>query len=44
MNQNVNLPNKRPLFIGGVIAAALLFIGVTWALAARSTSTRRRSG
>ena len=33
VNQNVNLPNKRPLFIGGVIAAALLFIGVTWALA-----------
>lgn len=33
VNQNVNVPNKRPLFIGGVIAAALLFIGVTWALA-----------
>ena len=33
VNQNVNLPNKRPLFIGGVIAAALLFVGVTWALA-----------
>jgi O-antigen/teichoic acid export membrane protein len=33
VNQNVNIPNKRPLFIGGVIAAALLFIGVTWALA-----------
>ncbi len=32
VNQNVNLPNKRPLFIGGVIAAALLFIGVTCAL------------
>ena len=26
------MPNKRPLFIGGVIAAALIFIGVTWAL------------
>lgn len=33
INQNVNLPNKRPLFIGGVVSAALLFIGVTWALA-----------
>jgi O-antigen/teichoic acid export membrane protein len=33
VNQNVNIPNKRPLFIGGVISAALLFIGVTWALA-----------
>ena len=33
VNQNVNLPNKRPWFIGGVIAAALLFIGVTCALA-----------
>lgn len=33
VNQNVNIPNKRPLFIGGVIAAALLFIGVTWGLA-----------
>jgi O-antigen/teichoic acid export membrane protein len=33
VNQNVNIPNKRPLFIGGVITAALLFIGVTWALA-----------
>ncbi len=33
VNQNVALPNKRPLFIGGVIAAALIFIGVTWALA-----------
>ena len=32
VNQNVNLPNKRPWFVGGVIAAALLFIGVTWAL------------
>lgn len=33
VNQNVNVQNKRPLFIGGVIAAALIFIGVTWALA-----------
>jgi O-antigen/teichoic acid export membrane protein len=33
VNQNVALPNKRPLFIGGVVVAALLFIGVTWALA-----------
>jgi O-antigen/teichoic acid export membrane protein len=33
VNQNVNIPNKRPLFIGGVISAALLFVGVTWALA-----------
>ncbi len=33
VNQNVNVPNKRPLFIGGVVVAALLFIGVTWALA-----------
>jgi O-antigen/teichoic acid export membrane protein len=33
VNQNVNIPNKRPLFVGGVIAAAALFIGVTWALA-----------
>lgn len=33
VNQNVAVPNKRPFFIGGVIAAALLFIGVTWALA-----------
>jgi len=33
VNQNVNVPNKRPLFIGGVLAAAALFIGVTWALA-----------
>ena len=32
VNQNVNLPNKRPWFIGGVICAALLFIGVTCAL------------
>ena len=32
VNQNVNIPNKRPLFIGGVVLAALLFIGVTWAL------------
>ena len=32
VNQNVNLPNKRPWFVGGVIAAAVLFIGVTWAL------------
>ncbi len=32
VNQNVNLPNKRPWFIGGVISAALLFIGVTLAL------------
>jgi O-antigen/teichoic acid export membrane protein len=33
VNQNVAVPNKRPFFIGGVIAAALIFIGVTWALA-----------
>jgi O-antigen/teichoic acid export membrane protein len=33
VNQNVNIPNKRPLFISGVIGAAALFIGVTWALA-----------
>lgn len=33
VNQNVNVQNKRPLFIGGVICAALIFIGVTWALA-----------
>jgi O-antigen/teichoic acid export membrane protein len=33
VNQNVNIPNKRPLFVGGVIAAAALFIGITWALA-----------
>ena len=26
-------PKKRPLFVGGVIAAALLFIGITWVLA-----------
>jgi O-antigen/teichoic acid export membrane protein len=32
VNQNVSLPNKRPWFIGGVICAALLFIGVTWGL------------
>ena len=32
VNQNVAVPNKRPLFIGGVVLAALLFIGVTWAL------------
>ncbi|MFI5121834.1 MAG: lipopolysaccharide biosynthesis protein [Vicinamibacteria bacterium] len=32
VNQNVAVPNKRPFFIGGVIAAALLFIGLTWAL------------
>jgi O-antigen/teichoic acid export membrane protein len=33
VNQNVNIARKRPLFIGGVVAAAALFIGVTWALA-----------
>jgi O-antigen/teichoic acid export membrane protein len=33
VNQNVNLPNKRPMFVGGVIAAAVMFIGVTWLLA-----------
>jgi O-antigen/teichoic acid export membrane protein len=33
VNQNVNVQNKRPYFIGGVISAALIFIGVTWALA-----------
>ena len=33
VNQNVNIPNKRPLFIGGVVAAAAIFIGITWALA-----------
>jgi hypothetical protein len=33
INQNVNIQNKRPFFIGGVICAAILFIGVTWALA-----------
>ena len=33
VNQNVNVQNKRPLFIGGVICAALIFIGVTLALA-----------
>jgi O-antigen/teichoic acid export membrane protein len=32
INQNVAVPNKRPFFIGGVVAAALMFIGVTWAL------------
>ena len=32
INQNVAVPNKRPFFIGGVVAAALLFIGVTWLL------------
>jgi O-antigen/teichoic acid export membrane protein len=32
INQNVAIPNKRPQFIGGVVIAALLFIGVTWAL------------
>ncbi len=33
VNQNVNLPNKRPWFIGGVIGAAVLFIVVTCLLA-----------
>ena len=33
VNQNVNIANKRPLFIAGVISAALLFIGITVALA-----------
>jgi O-antigen/teichoic acid export membrane protein len=33
VNQNVNIAKKRPLFIGGVILAAALFIGITWALA-----------
>jgi O-antigen/teichoic acid export membrane protein len=33
VNQNVAVPHKRPLFIGGVVCAALIFIGVTWALA-----------
>jgi O-antigen/teichoic acid export membrane protein len=33
VNQNVNLPNKRPFFVAGVISAAVLFIGVTWLLA-----------
>ena len=33
VNQNVNLPNKRPFFVGGVIAAAAMFIGITWLLA-----------
>ncbi len=33
INQNVNLPNKRPFFVGGVIAAAILFCSVTWILA-----------
>ena len=33
VNQNVNLPKKRPLFVGGVIAAAAMFIGITWLLA-----------
>jgi O-antigen/teichoic acid export membrane protein len=32
INQNVAVPNKRPFFIGGVVLAAVLFIGVTWAL------------
>ena len=32
INQNVAVPNKRPYFIGGVVLAALLFIGITWAL------------
>jgi O-antigen/teichoic acid export membrane protein len=32
INQNVNIPNKRPWFVGGVVAAALTFIGLTWAL------------
>jgi O-antigen/teichoic acid export membrane protein len=29
INQNVAVPNKRPFFIGGVVVAALAFIGVT---------------
>ena len=33
INQNVAVPKKRPFFIGGVVAAALLFIGITWLLA-----------
>ncbi len=33
VNQNVALPNKRPFFIAGVVSAALLFCGVTVALA-----------
>jgi O-antigen/teichoic acid export membrane protein len=33
VNQNINLPNKRPFFVGGVIAAAAMFIGITWLLA-----------
>src|SRR6185436_16699847 len=32
INQNVAVPKKRPFFIGGVVAAALVFIGVTWLL------------
>jgi hypothetical protein len=32
VNQNVAIPKKRPFFIGGVVAAAVIFIGVTWAL------------
>ncbi len=32
VNQNVNIPNKRPLFVGGVVSAALIFIAITWAL------------
>ena len=32
VNQNVSIPNKRPWFVGGVVAAALMFIGITWAL------------
>jgi O-antigen/teichoic acid export membrane protein len=29
VNQNVNIPRKRPWFVGGVIAAAVMFIGIT---------------
>jgi O-antigen/teichoic acid export membrane protein len=33
VNQNVNIPRKRPWFIGGVIAAAAMFIAITALLA-----------
>ena len=33
VNQNVAIPKKRPFFIGGVVLAAALFIGVTVLLA-----------
>ena len=44
VNQNVAVPNKRPLFIVGCVGAALSFVGVTSCWRPRSASTRRRSG